>query len=713
MTRASHDDVRLPESSPSRSDMHTGRPRQPDPLFTFQAGHVSLEDFPKLHRAPEAWLGEWFCRPESLRNTLIESGAAIVGSRFLDYLAPGFCGPDSDWNFAVDNNPVNVWRLITGLQHCGVLFQTRAERILACLAYPQAHVSFVATKLDIWQSMHVAMSRGSSTHTKKALLAVDYYIGEDQMCFAKSGELIQHQFKCEVAAVPTIDGSGYKTRVRVWRMFGFPKGEYDWRGQFVTNLPTTVINGSITTRHRSAKVQVIVTAGGYRNHILSSHLSCTQGYVSGEVAAVLYPELTARREFYAWKTLQDAERDRDARRKYERRGFSEVALPLHPDVRDHVLGDPSTMVVHFQAVAAHLSLPNDMWPATYVAEPTEFVWEQIADWLHVPASATPSTYRLLPLRYETMTTNHTAHLCMRYGVPVPCPAHNEVTRDLRTQMLQEAKEFLIVRESVSFVRWAVRRTVVVDRVNEEDAWHLDRLFAMPAEEPVKPSQLPPRSVFDVPECRNRVYGYLIADDHAASRRFIAPRSTGSRGNSGLFSVSRMFRAEYGPLWMQLHAEQIEEQVRQVRRAIRRLEKQTNSKWDVKFQDTSAAHVRPEVIIQGALPGEMSLASLCRIRAVIPILGITFKACRPTCAPEPYELINVALGNSCPAWRACLKKRALVDLQFQLGGQGQVPCLKFFMEEGANVGLRMFHELGFPPLRPDFDVKVWTLHGGLR
>ena len=239
------------------------------PLFPVFHGEVDAAHTP--FRDVDAWLGEHFEHPQLLRHALLESNAAIVGSRVLDYLAPGFCSgtPTSDWDFSVGHDPSSVWRLMTRLEQCGVVWTSKIRRILTLLAHSLEMsgnaVTFYASTHEITEALRQATFEGSGL------------TGELEAILGRMGKENRHE-RASIRVHIRPDGRRDIQLTHAARPPLDPaaeKEDYEWSG-------ITVVNGTLCRNKMVHRVQLIATPSGYWNHVLGFHSSCVQGFINGE-----------------------------------------------------------------------------------------------------------------------------------------------------------------------------------------------------------------------------------------------------------------------------------------------------------------------------------------------------------------------------------------------------------------------------------------------
>ncbi|KAL1599736.1 hypothetical protein SLS60_007540 [Paraconiothyrium brasiliense] len=360
------------------------------------------------------WLGGHFGNAALLRYGLLESNAAIVGSRVLDFFSPGFCtDTKSDWDFSVPNDPTCVWRLMTRLEQCGVVWQSIADRLVTTIAR-----SFDVVAVDRFRnppgflflySFQATLGDVVDAHMAQVLLQ-----GPNNRIARELFEM-----RGQILAIAALGGDISSFRINAYLIDGervllfFPADGHARQGDDYFWDRASVVDGVVTHNGRVSKVQIIATAGGYWSHILNFHSSCVQGFVDGNIAALLYPEETARREFFTWKTTHPRARDEAARAKYRARGFTPVTLPAGADVRS--LGTGPTMVVNLDA-------PNPRWTSQEHRDRTfaihnrpSFVWERQDDRL-VPLAGEPAHHVVAMVDGQHTTLEAKLRYCRRHGI---------------------------------------------------------------------------------------------------------------------------------------------------------------------------------------------------------------------------------------------------------------------------------------------------------
>ncbi|CAI6058089.1 unnamed protein product [Clonostachys chloroleuca] len=79
--------------------------------------------------SPVSYLQKTFKCALMLLAVMFDTGCLLSGSRALEYIVPGSCGPGSDWDFFVTAYKESVADMVNVLKACGVVWHAETTRI--------------------------------------------------------------------------------------------------------------------------------------------------------------------------------------------------------------------------------------------------------------------------------------------------------------------------------------------------------------------------------------------------------------------------------------------------------------------------------------------------------------------------------------------------------------------------------------------------------
>ena len=274
------------------------------------------------------YLGQHFSDSQGLLKCMLINDIYLSGSRALNYFVPGSIDNESDWDFYSQSTGSEVFRFMEFMKTIGVKWMTSME--------------WFTEKLE--NDECVSGITGKQIKSLRAMMLTS--VPDKTISDAIHKLTVEAMIHGNIDEEPTIKVKNSKGKDKTFIV------RYDVYASF------DIIYGKLNSHGETQRVQLMIGAQGLQT-IMRFYTSVVQCVITGFCAAHMYAKDAYNRQSRLWVAQQDhpisAQKTKDSREKYEKRGFmfyksslSTMEFPYQANVifKRH-LKDPDSHVIDY------------------------------------------------------------------------------------------------------------------------------------------------------------------------------------------------------------------------------------------------------------------------------------------------------------------------------------------------------------------------------